>query len=129
MTIHNIRFQGCWNVGHLRWVTGLPSECFQPGKLVSPYQDTSLPWDEWNATMLRGGIVYSDWVTTVSESYAYEIQTPAFSDGLDDILKWRKERLMGIVNGIDCQVWNPKTDQFIAKNYDVRNFWNSKKLN
>ena len=129
MTIHNIRFQGCWNVGHLRWVTGLPSECFQPGKLVSPYQDTSLPWDEWNATMLRGGIVYSDWVTTVSESYAYEIQTPAFSDGLDDILKWRKERLMGIVKGIDCQVWNPKTDQFIVKNYDVRNFWNSKKEN
>ena len=129
MTIHNIRFQGCWNVGHLRWVTGLPSECFQPGKLVSPYQDTSMPWDEWNATMLRGGIVYSDWVTTVSESYAGEIQTPAFSDGLDDILKWRKDRLMGIVNGIDCEVWNPKTDPHISKNYDTRNFWNGKKVN
>ena len=129
MTIHNIRFQGCWNVGHLKWVTGLPEECFQPGKLVSPYQDTSVPFDEWNATMLRGGIVYSDWVTTVSESYAKEIQTPAFSDGLDDILKWRSNRLMGIVNGIDCEIWNPKTDKFIEENYDGRNFWSGKKKN
>ena len=129
MTIHNIRFQGCWNVGHLKWVTGLPEECFQPGKLVSPYQDTSVPFDEWNATMLRGGIVYSDWVTTVSESYAKEIQTPAFSDGLDDILKWRSNRLMGIVNGIDCDIWNPKTDKFIEENYDGRNFWSGKKKN
>ena len=129
MTIHNIRFQGCWNVGHLKWISGLPAECFQPGKLVSPYQDTSLPFDEWNATMLRGGIVYSDWVTTVSESYAKEIQTPSFSDGLDDILKWRKDRLLGIVNGLDYEIWNPKTDKAIAKNYDKRNFWSGKKEN
>lgn len=128
-TIHNIRFQGCWNVGHLRWVTGLPDECFQVGKLVSPYQDTTAPWDEWNATMMRGGIVYSDWVTTVSESYAREIQTPAFSDGLDDILKWRNNRLKGIVNGIDYDIWNPSTDQFITSQYNLRNYWSNKKIN
>ena len=92
-TIHNIRFQGTWDVGHIQWVSALPWECFQPGLLVSPYQDTSIPRNSWNCSMMRGGIVYSDYVTTVSRSYANEIQTPAFGDGLDDILKWRSERL------------------------------------
>lgn len=122
MTIHNIRFQGCWNVGHLRWVTGLPDELFAPGLLVSPFQDTSLPKDEWNASMLRGGLVFSDWITTVSSSYSKEIQTPQFGDGLDDILSWRKDRLLGIVNGIDYSLWDPKLDKAICTNYSASSF-------
>lgn len=122
MTIHNIRFQGCWNVGHLRWVTGLPDELFAPGLLVSPFQDTSLPKDEWNASMLRGGLVFSDWITTVSSSYSKEIQTPQFGDGLDDILSWRKDRLLGIVNGIDYSLWDPKLDKAICTNYSSSSF-------
>ena len=100
-TIHNIRFKGEWDVGHIRWVSALPDEVFEPGLLVSPYQDRSIPKSDWNCTMMRGALVYSDYITTVSNSYAWEIQTPQFGEGLDDILKWRHERLWGIINGID----------------------------
>ena len=119
MTIHNIRFQGTWNVGHLKWVSALPDYCFEPGLLVSPYQNTSIPREDWNCSMLRGGLVYSDFITTVSNSYAQEIQTPNFSDGLDDILKWRSNRLWGIINGIDYSIWNPAKDGKIAANYNL----------
>lgn len=119
MTIHNIRFQGTWDVGHIKWVSGLPDECFMPGKLVSPFQDRSVEFSSWNCSMLRGGIVYSDYVTTVSRSYAQEIQTVNFGDGLDDILRWRSDRLVGIVNGIDYDVWNPATDPLIDARYSV----------
>ena len=129
MTIHNIRFQGTWNVGHLKWVTGLPDQCFQPGLLVSPYQDRSYPESDWNASMLRGGIVYSDYITTVSKSYAEEIQTPNFSDGLDDILRWRRDRLWGIINGIDYSIWNPKTDDKIDEKYNLINVRKAKRAN
>lgn len=122
MTIHNIRFQGTWNVGHIKWITGLPDSCFLPGLLVSPFQDTKYPQSDWNCSMLRGGIVYSDYITTVSKSYAEEIQTPSFSDGLDDILRWKHDRLWGIINGIDYSIWNPDTDHFITQNYNISNF-------
>lgn len=119
MTIHNIRFQGTWDVGHIRWVSGLPDECFLPGRLVSPFQDRSVELSSWNCSMLRGGIVYSDYVTTVSRTYAQEIQTVNFGDGLDDILRWRSDRLIGIVNGIDYDVWNPATDKLLATRYSA----------
>ena len=128
-TIHNIRFQGTWDVGHIQWVSALPWECFQPGLLVSPYQDTSIPRNSWNCSMMRGGIVYSDYVTTVSRSYASEIQTPAFGDGLDDILKWRSERLWGIVNGIDYKIWDPEKDKKIAQNYSEKTLEEGKRKN
>ncbi len=129
MTIHNIRFQGTWDVGHIRWVTALPDYVFEKGRLVSDLQDESIPRDQWTASMLRGGIVYSDYVTTVSNSYSYEIQTPAFGDGLDGILSYRRERLWGIVNGIDYDLWNPATDKKIENNYTARNITKNKGLN
>ena len=128
-TIHNIRFKGEWDVGHIKWVSGLPYECFDPGLLVSPYQDRSIPRDDWNCTMMRGALVYSDYITTVSNSYAAEIQTPSFGEGLDDILKWRHERLWGIINGIDYKVWDPKTDKKIANNYGLTDFTSKRKKN
>ena len=120
-TIHNIRFKGEWDVGHIRWVSALPSEVFQPGLLVSPYQDRSIPRDQWTCSMMRGALVYSDYITTVSSSYAQEIQTPAFGEGLEDILKWRKERLLGIVNGLDYTVWDPREDGKIEHRYGAGN--------
>lgn len=119
-TIHNIRFQGTWDVGHIRWVTGLPDHCFEPGLLVSPFQDKSREKSSWNCSFMRGGLVYSDYLTTVSNSYASEIQTPAFGDGLDDILSWRRERLWGIINGIDYSIWDPERDDNIAVPYSFK---------
>lgn len=129
MTIHNLRFQGTWNAGHLQWVSGLPWEVFVPGKLVSPYQDERIPQAEWTASMLRGGLVYCDYITTVSETYAKEIQTDEFGDGLQDILRWRSDRLIGIVNGIDFDMWNPKTDKDVLNNYYVTTVKKQKALN
>lgn len=129
MTIHNIRFQGTWNVGHIKWISSLPDMCFQPGLLVSPYQNTSIPQSDWNCSMLRGGLVYSDFITTVSNSYAQEIQTPNFGDGLDDILKWRASRLWGITNGIDYSIWNPGKDVKIAETYTLSSAKKGKKAN
>ena len=128
-TIHNIRFKGEWDVGHIRWVSALPDEVFEPGLLVSPYQDRSIPKSDWNCTMMRGALVYSDYITTVSNSYAWEIQTPEFGEGLQDILKWRHERLWGIINGIDYKAWNPKTDKNIAAQYSVRDRKSKRKQN
>lgn len=129
MTIHNIRFQGTWDVGHIRWVSGLPNECFQPGKLVSPFQDTTLSQSSWNCSMLRGGLVYSDYITTVSNSYAKEIQTTQFGNGLNDILYCRQQRLWGIINGIDYNQWSPEKDGDIAFRYDKKNCSAGKRMN
>ena len=120
MTIHNLRFQGTWNVGHIKWVSKLPDECFVPGRLVSPFQNTNIPQNDWNCSMMRGALVYSDYITTVINTYADEIQTSEFGDGLDDILSWRKERLWGIINGIDYEIWNPQTDSKLASNYNTK---------
>lgn len=129
MTIHNIRFQGNWDVGHIKWVSSLPDVCFHPGKLVSPFQDISLPEESWNCSMLRGGLVYSDYITTVSNTYAKEIQTPAFGDGLNDILFFRQQRLWGIINGIDYNVWNPEKDSAIHTRYNSSIVTKGKKAN
>jgi len=69
--------------------------------------------------LLKGGIVFSDAISTVSKAYAREIQTPELGFGLENVLRARTNRLFGIVNGVDYLEWNPETDQFIAKNYSV----------
>ena len=85
-----------------------------------------LPWDVYTAEraefygtfdFLKGGIVYSDAITTVSRKYAEEIQTPEFGNGLDGVLRARAQDLHGILNGVDYQVWDPATDSKIAAHY------------
>ena len=71
--------------------------------------------------LLKGGIIYSDFVTTVSRKYAEEIQTPEFGCGLEGVLRSRADRLQGIVNGVDYDAWNPATDKLIAANYTPEN--------
>ena len=129
MTIHNLQFKGEWNVPHIQGVTSLPDECFLPGRMVPPNQDTRVLREHQNCSMLRGGLVYSDYITTVSNTYAREIQTPYYGEGLDDLLSMRHERLWGIVNGIDYDVYNPATDAKIYQNYDVENFRTLKRAN
>ncbi len=119
MTIHNLRFQGIWDIKTIKGLSGLPDYLFTPDKLE--YKK--------DANMLKGGIVYSDFITTVSNTYAQEIQTPYYGEGLDGLLSARNQSLFGIVNGIDYTVYNPKTDGFIYANYDVRNYKKGKAAN
>ena len=112
ITIHNLKFQGIWDVKTVRDITGLPAYYFTPDKLEA-YGD---------ANYLKGGIVYADAVTTVSETYAEEIKTPFYGERLDGLMRARSNCLRGIVNGIDYDEYNPETDKMIEFNYNSRNF-------
>ena len=79
--------------------------------------------------MLKGGLVYADYITTVSKSYADEIQTPYYGEGLDGLLSARHFDMQGIVNGIDYKMYDPATDKDIYKNYSVDDFRRNKKVN
>ncbi|MDD3520547.1 MAG: glycogen synthase GlgA [Actinomycetota bacterium] len=76
---------------------------------------------------MKGGIVYSDKITTVSPTYSKEILTPEFGYGLEGILKVRKDSLSGIINGLDYEIWNPANDRQIAENYTFGNLSGKKK--
>ena len=112
MTIHNLKFQGTWDAKKVRDITGLPSYYFAPDKLEA-YND---------ANYLKGGLVYADKVTTVSNSYADEIKTQFYGERLDGLMRARENCLSGIVNGIDYDEYNPATDKFITRNYSVDDF-------
>ena len=118
-TIHNLRFQGVWDIDTIKALSGLPDYVFTPDKL------------EFNkdANMLKGGLVYSDFITTVSNTYAGEIQTGYYGEGLDGLLRARNQSLCGIVNGIDYQAYNPETDTCIAKQYSTRSIKKGKAAN
>ncbi|MBR6358038.1 MAG: glycogen synthase, partial [Lachnospiraceae bacterium] len=119
MTIHNLKFQGIWNKKTVMDVAGLDPYYFTSDKLEA-YGD---------ANYLKGGIVYADYVTTVSESYAKEIQMPFYGEGLDGLMRARSNCLCGIVNGIDYNEYNPETDKFIKYHFNSSNFRTNKKKN
>ena len=119
MTIHNLKFQGKWDVKTVQSITGLPDYYFTPDKLEA-YKD---------ANLLKGGIVFADAVTTVSDTYAEEIKTQFYGEGLDGLLRARSRDLRGIVNGIDYTDFNPTTDKYIVKQYDAVNFRKEKVKN
>lgn len=119
ITIHNLKFQGKWDTRTVRSITGLPEYYFTPDKLEA-YKD---------ANLLKGGIVYADAVTTVSSTYAEEIKTPFYGEGLDGLLRARSGDLRGIVNGIDYTDFNPETDKYIVKPYNAVNFRKEKVKN
>ena len=75
-----------------------------------------------DANYLKGGIVYADRITTVSNSYAEEIKMPFYGEGLDGLMRARANSLRGIVNGIDYDDFDPETDPFIAQKYNAKNF-------
>lgn len=119
MTIHNLKFQGIWDIKTIQGITGLPKELFTPDKLE--YQK--------DANMLKGGLVYSDYITTVSHTYAGEIQMPYYGEGLDGLLRARNQSLCGIINGIDYGEYDPISDNKIFHNYSVWNFRSEKVKN
>ena len=119
ITIHNLKFQGVWDVKTLQGLSGLPMELFTPDKL------------EFNKSgnMLKGGLVYADYITTVSPTYANEIQTPYYGEGLDGLMAARHFDMQGIINGIDYTSYDPSTDIQIYKTYDKQTFRKDKKIN
>lgn len=119
MTIHNLKFQGIWDLKKVKDITGLPPYFFTSDKLEA-YGD---------ANYLKGGIVYADAVTTVSDSYAEEIKTPFYGEHLDGLMRARSNCLTGIVNGIDYEEFNPATDTRIASNYNQMTFRKEKPKN
>jgi len=109
LTIHNIGYQGLF--------------------AKEEFPKLRLDWSLFNMEMLefygkinilKGGIVFSDIINTVSPTYSQEIQTKEFGFGLEGILDKRRESVFGILNGLDYSIWNPETDRFIAKNYSPK---------
>ncbi|MGQ0442783.1 MAG: glycogen synthase GlgA [Methylophilaceae bacterium] len=115
LSIHNLAFQGNFNAGWLNMLE-LPVEHF------------SLHGFEYyeQISFLKAGIVYADQLSTVSPTYAQEIQSKTFGFGLKDLLKIRQQDLTGILNGIDPQEWNPATDTHLTKSYSAKNIGGKK---
>ena len=120
LTIHNLRFQGIYNIPTIQYWSGLPDEVFRMGALQQKWVD---------ANMLKGGLAYADRITTVSGTYAWEIQTSEYGEGLEDHLRYHSGKLRGIVNGIDYGMWNPETDPALAENYGLGNVLDHKMAN
>ena len=119
-TIHNLRFQGVYNIPTVRYWSGLPDYVFNKDALTQNWLD---------ANMMKGGLTYCNMITTVSNTYAREIQTPAYGEKLDAHLRYHSGKLRGIVNGIDYDIWNPWTDPMLHTNYDITNVLPRKKEN
>ena len=109
-SIHNIAFQGQYADTILNDILGMAH---------IPNAARQLRCDEHSINYMQGALDYSDAITTVSPSYAWEIQTPEYGEGLDGILRRRSNVLSGILNGIDTDAWNPATDPMIHANYSA----------
>lgn len=112
-TIHNMAYQGLFDKQTF-FTLGLPHVLWHPGG-VEFYDQFSF---------LKGGLAYSDYINTVSPTYAHEIQQPEFGYGLDGLLRHRSDRLSGILNGIDHDIWNPGNDLHIQYRYSPRTLKN-----
>lgn len=118
-TIHNLQFQGRWIMQAVKDITGLPEHLFTADKLEA-YGE---------ANYLKGGVVYSDVITTVSKTYAYEITTPGGGEGLDGLMRARHRDLYGIINGLDDDVFNPQTDTYIWQQFGAADMIEGKLAN
>src|SRR5271168_3288619 len=108
-TIHNMGYHGQFPKEVLDRA-GIPLPLFNPGALEF----------YGNVNFLKGGLVYSDYLTTVSRRYAQEIQTPEFGYGLDGVVRGRADRLVGILNGVDYSAWSPDKDKLIPMKYSAK---------
>ena len=120
LTIHNLRFQGVYDRKMIQYWSGLPDYVFNKDCLTQNWLD---------ANMLKGGIDYCNKVTTVSNTYAEEIQTEEYGEGLAEHLRYHQNKILGIVNGIDTDIWDPATDKLLASNYDAGSVIKNKKVN
>ena len=120
LTIHNLKFQGIYDRKRIQYWSGLPDYVFNKDCMIQNWLD---------ANMLKGGIAYSNKVTTVSNTYAWEIQTEEYGEGLAEHLRYHNNKILGIVNGIDTDIWNPATDKLLAADYDEKSAIKNKKIN
>jgi starch synthase len=110
LTIHNVTYQGVYGPAEFASL-GLPGEAWTGGQLRFAGA----------LNLLKGAVSAADMITAVSPTYAWEITTPEGGAGLDPILRIRRDRIVGILNGIDTEVWNPARDPLIAARYDAEN--------
>ena len=110
LTLHNVGYQGIF-AGSAFARTGLAPSLFTTSTLEF----------HGSLNLLKGGIVFADYLTTVSPTYAREMLTPEFGFGLDGLLRGHQDRLTGILNGIDIEQWNPDTDPYLPAHYSVTN--------
>jgi len=108
-TIHNIAFQGVFPMRSF-YRTNLPDELMSIDGLEYYGQ----------MSFMKAGILFADRVTTVSPRYAHEIQTPQFGCGLDGVIATRSEDIVGLINGIDMEVWNPAVDELLPARYSAK---------
>src|SRR6266705_833686 len=110
LTIHNMGYHGLF-ASEVLARAGIPAEIFHPAGIEF----------FGKVNFLKGGLVYSDYLTTVSRKYAQEIQTAEYGHGLDGLVRSRADRLVGILNGVDYSAWSPENDAFIAAKYSAEN--------
>jgi starch synthase len=115
LTIHNLAYQGMFPRAVLK-TTGLPESLFTVDKL----EFYGL------VNFLKAGILFADYLSTVSRRYALEIQTPEYGSALDGVIRERSGRLIGILNGVDYSAWSPETDTFIVEHYSAQNLQGKK---
>ena len=120
ITIHNLRFQGIYNIPTVRYWSGLPEYVFNKDALKQGFED---------ANMFKGGLTYSNMITTVSGTYAEEIQTPFYGENLDAHLRYHSGKLRGIINGIDYGMWDPAADELLAAPYSLADVLDKKREN
>ena len=120
LTIHNLRFQGIYSIPAVKYWSGLPDHLFNIDVLKQGYND---------ANLMKAGLAYTDMITTVSGTYAGEIQTPFYGENLDAHMRHHSWKLRGIVNGIDTDIWNSRTDSLLASVYGDEDAIEKKKEN
>ncbi len=109
-TIHNIGYQGTFEISDLI-NNEFPDEFFNPISGAEYFGKVSF---------LKAGLIFSDMISTVSKTYAKEILTPEYGNGMEGVLQSQKNKLTGIVNGVDYEVWNPEIDPSIPFNYNLK---------
>ncbi len=107
-SIHNMAYQGLCPLLQTTTSLDLPDYCRSPGSMEFHGQ----------LNLMKGGLLYSNRLVTVSRRYSEEIRTPEFGCGLEGVMQDRSDALSGILNGIDTETWNPADDPLIAANYD-----------
>jgi starch synthase len=108
-TIHNMGYHGLFKPDVLERA-GIPLAVYHPAGMEF----------YGNVNFLKGGLIYSDYLTTVSRRYALEIQTPEYGYGLDGVVRSRADRMVGILNGVDYSAWSPDRDKFIPMKYSPK---------